>query len=194
MNTSNLIVEFLVIGFGAMLSVIFMGCIIIDPEQILLLFKSIELSNVLLLLPITYVIGILAERLSASIIKPSKIEKEIFPNGDSDFCRTNVYINSQTLKELTEMNRSLRSICRAYFLNFILLIVFFNLFIFLNETFVAEKLKFISHPINTQIWITLILAILSYYCLFTYKRLTKHEYKMIKEQSQILLNQKSNQQ
>ncbi|MEI6433571.1 MAG: hypothetical protein WCP32_01920 [Bacteroidota bacterium] len=189
MNTSNLIVEFLVIGFGAMLSLILMSGIIINPEQIFLFFKTIELQYVILLLPITYVIGILAERLSASILKPKKIEQKIFPNGSALFCRTTVYLKSQSLKELTEINRSLRSICRAYFLNFILLIISLNTFIFLNKQFVADKLKFIENPTLFQVAVSFFLAILSLYCVKTYRKLTLQEYKMLKEQSHILLNQ-----
>jgi hypothetical protein len=190
MNTSNLIVEFLVIGFGAMLSLILLSGIVIDPEHIYLFFKTLELQSLILLLPITYVIGILTERLSASIIKPNKIEKTIFPDGNSDFCRTTVYIKSQSLKELTEINRSLRSICRAYFLNFILLVASFNFFFLLNRQFIFEKLKFINNPTAFQIILTLCFGLLSWRCLVTYKQLTTGEYKMLKEQCQILLNQK----
>ncbi len=183
MNTTNLFVELVVIGVGALAWVVLLvlsvfGWDWVPTERV---FSTTALIP---LLSLVYVLGIVSDRIADSLFEHywnEDLLKERFTEiNDYHLARREILSRSERLSELLEYGRSRLRICRGWSLNSILISVALNLFIW-------TKLRDSSLALTLSVFGTvscIIFAIASWY---TWRKLAATEYRKVKEQAAFLL-------
>lgn len=182
MNTTDLFVEILVIGVGAVVWVTALVLSIFGYP-----FASLEqLFSIPALLPgiaFIYVLGIIVDRISDVFFDkyfvPS-IRKKYYGDGKEAFDdRRTILVYSERLSQLLEYGRSRLRIVRGWALNFVFMIVSLNLFVWTQviDTQLRMRISILG---------SLILLLLGFLCWYSWRGFTETEYRKIKEQAEFL--------
>ncbi len=144
MNTTNLFVELMIIGIGAVsaIGLAVIGCL--QPGTIPLATLGMETAATILtlapLLALTYVVGILIDRIADVIFKhfwANRLRGRYFGSEDGSeddgtdayhLARRMVLVGPDRLARLIEYGRSRMRICRGWTINGMLLFVAWNVF------------------------------------------------------------------
>lgn len=186
MSTTDLFVEIIVIGVGAM---IWMGLLVMSIFGYSWLPSSqlFSIASLLPILAITYVFGIVIDRASDALFdklwKPSLAQQFYPKDGDDYDDRRFIYLRSEQLAKLLEYGRSRLRICRGWTLNSLLIWLSLNIFILRQLSDTAIKLP-------AFLFGNLFLALFSYSLWFSWKQLTLADYRKVKRQSAWLKTQK----
>jgi len=134
MSTTSLFVELVVIGAGAAIWVGLLILAVFGVEWLPAVAASREFALPMLLpaLSIMYVLGILVDRLADGIFvrQADRLRARTFPTReDYRYARTLIYVQSDSLKDLFEYNRSRLRICRGWVVNAVLILLTSNLFV-----------------------------------------------------------------
>lgn len=162
MNTTELFVEIIIIGIGALGWIFTIILSVFGHEW----FPWDSLASFSFLLPIialTYVLGIIFDRFSDLIFSQwsNKLIKEYFNTKESYFlARTFIYTHaSEQIIDLFEYGKSRIRITRAWVLNSLGYIVFPSILIWINKSLIGEY-TFPIFAFNTAFWaITFTLAL-----------------------------------
>jgi hypothetical protein len=189
MSTTNLFVELLVTGFGAL---IWMSLTVISFFG----WEWIPLSTVLSaegiapIFAITYLLGIVTDRVSDVLFEhffTRSLREKHFPNShDYHEARLTVITKSDRLAALHEYARSRLRICRGWTLNFCFIAISTNVFIW-------SQRQSLTSPLLLSVFITLFCVFLTVGCWFTWSRLTATEYIRLKDQCKFLRNEETRQ-
>jgi hypothetical protein len=183
MSTTNLFVELIVIGVGALAWIILLvlslfGWDWIPTEKV---FSTVALVP---LLSLIYVLGIVSDRIADSLFEywwNDNLRKGRFPEiVDYHAARRQILTRSERLSELLEYGRSRLRICRGWTLNSVLIAVALNLFIWMRLA--TSPLAFSLSLFGTVA--VLLFAIAPWY---TWRKLTVTEYRKVKEQAAFLV-------
>jgi hypothetical protein len=182
MSTTNLFVELIVIGVGALIWVVLL---------ILTLFglnwlpydALISPIYAIPLLAIIYVLGIISDRVADYVfsllwtddLRGSyfKDRKEYYHN------RRIILVNSERLSDLLEYGRSRLRISRGWAFNLILVLISCNAFLWIH-LYAMENILYVS------ILSSIILLLLIFASWFSWRSLVLNEYRKIKEQAQFI--------
>ena len=120
MNTTDLFVELIVIGVGATMWVALLVLSIFGYAWVS--FDHLfALPSLLPILAITYIFGIVTDRIADSLFdkvwKPKLAQQFYQQDGDDYDDRRYVYLRSERLASLLEYGRSRLRICRGWVLN-----------------------------------------------------------------------------
>ena len=177
MSTTNLFVELLVIGVGALIWIVLLILAVFGyhwiPDDLL---KSPVMA--VPALAIVYVLGILSDRLADTCFEKiwnDDLRDEFFKHKKDYYdARRLILTKSERLSELLEYGRSRLRICRGWVFNTVLIIVCFNLFVWVR----------VSEPsILNLLFINVFLVLFLSSAWFSWKKLVLTEYRKIKEQS-----------
>jgi hypothetical protein len=183
MSTTNLFVELIVIGVGALIWIALLvfslfGWAWVPTDK---LFSTVAIIP---LLSLIYVLGIVSDRIADTLFENwwnNNLRKERFAEIKSyHAARRQILTGSDRLSDLLEYGRSRLRICRGWALNAVLIAVALNLFIWirLSRSAVAPLLSLFGT-------VTILLfALASWY---TWKKLTVTEYRKVKEQAAFLV-------
>ena len=189
MSTTNLFVELVVIGVGALAWVVLLvlsvfGWNWVPTEKV---FSTVALIP---LLSLIYVLGIVSDRIADSIFEKwwnDNLRKERFPDiNDYHAARRQILTRSERLSELLEYGRSRLRICRGWALNSVLIAVALNLFVWMRLT--GSSLALSLSLFGTVA--VLSFAIASWY---TWRKLTVTEYRKVEEQAAFLVEAQEDQ-
>jgi hypothetical protein len=125
MKTTELFVELVVVGFGALLWIpltllsIFGYSWIPSGVWDISLTQALAIIAIVPVLVITYVFGILIDRLGDLVFDPfdAKIRQEYFTEPEHQRARTIIYVQSESLSTWFHYVRSRLRICRGWALN-----------------------------------------------------------------------------
>ena len=184
MSTTSLFVELLIIGAGAAIWVGLLIVAVFDVEWLPALAASKELALPMLLpvLSITYVLGILVDRLADRIFdgKSDRLRAERFPSReDYRHARTLIYVQSESLRDLFEYGRSRLRICRGWTVNSAFILITFLFFV------IGTKGRVSVH--QPLLWFGSVASILlGFWSWWAWRGLTKGEYTLLYEQRDFL--------
>jgi len=179
MSTTNLFVELIVIGVGAvtwLLLFVFslFGYAWVPTEYVLSAIAAIPA------LAVVYVLGIISDRLadalfgliwSDDLINPYFKDRKEYYNA-----RRIILTRSERLSDLLEYGRSRLRICRGWAFNSILISIGLNFFIWTN--FSGS-----SFTLTVSVFGTIFLLLIALGAWFAWRNLTQNEYRKIKEQA-----------
>jgi len=182
MSTTNLFVELIVIGVGALAWFVLAILSIFGYEWLLALpaDKSAALFAAIPLLAFTYLLGIITDRLSDGLFEKlwtDDLRNDYFDERvDYYNARRIVLTKSERLAELLEYGRSRLRICRGWAFNAILIVLALNLFIWLRLPETAPRLAL-------TIAGSIIFLLIAWSCQYAWKKLSHSEYRKVKEQA-----------
>ena len=135
MNSTSILAEILVIGIGGLLGLILiiLSLLGIKIDTEFLQFVKDNASLIIVIgTPITYLIGILIDRLADFCFETrveDKIKDEVFKNKGFTFSKAQavVYTKSVELSKVIEYIRSRKRICRGWNINLLLITIGFML-------------------------------------------------------------------
>ena len=182
MNTTNLFVELIVIGVGAVIWVLLLALSVIGYPGFSL---DLDFWPIFLMpfLAITYLLGIITDRVADSLIEyiwNDDLRDSYFENREQYYnARRIIFLKSEKMTDLLEYGRSRLRICRGW--------VF-------NGLAIAGSLLVFKHnwatDVSDIVYFGCVLSLsLSVFSFYSWRMLTKVEYKKIREQSAFLLNQ-----
>lgn len=180
MTTTSLFVELVIIGIGAFLWVFLIlsgviGYSWIPFEKIAPLRELIVLAALLPVLSITYVFGIVVDRIadSAFSVWDKKLRDKYFiESTDYQQARTIIYDQSQSLRDWFQYGRSRLRVCRGWAINAVLCVFGLNIFIWSQQLEGVPKWRIT--------WIgSLFLILLTIGAIRGWQKLTESEYKRL---------------
>jgi len=184
MSTTSLFVELLMIGAGAAIWVGLLIVAIFGTEWLPAVAASKELALPLLLpiLSITYVLGILVDRLADWFWdgKSDRLRAERFPSReDYRHARTLIYTEAESLRDLYEYGRSRLRICRGWTLNAAFILITFVSFVLSTNGIVSlhQPLLWFGGAAS---------ALLGFWSWWAWCRLTRGEYTQLSQQRDFL--------
>lgn len=191
MNTTNLFVELVVIGIGAVIWVTlfvfsFLGYAWAPP-----LDKWFSLAMLIPAVSIIYVLGIIVDRLADSCFETfwSKALRNKWFQSIDEYYRSRrlIYKSSERIGDLLEYGRSRMRISRGWTFNSALILIGFNLFMALRSSQFENRVL---------VWVvgSVALIALTYGAYFSWLKLTVTEYRKVKEHTEFLNGQRSHQQ
>lgn len=182
MNTTNLFVELVVIGVGALawlLLVVFavFGWAWVPVEAA---FSSTALVP---LLGVTYLLGIVTDRLADALFHrlwAVKLLRARFATPDDYHAdRHEVLLGSERLAALIEYGRSRLRICRGWTLNALLIAGALNLLVWMRLPETAKALRI-------ALFGTITAVLLAAACAYAWYKLSATEYRKVHEQAALL--------
>lgn len=187
MNTTDLFVELIIIGVGAAIWVALLVLGVFGYSWVP--FDHLfALSSLLPILAITYILGIVTDRVADGLfdtVWKSKLAQQFYPNDGDDYDdRRYIYLRSERLASLLEYGRSRLRICRGWVLNTLLILISLNLFI-------LRQVSDVSTKISMFVFSNLFLILLMYGLWFSWRELTLADYRKVKRQSAWLKSQQS---
>jgi hypothetical protein len=192
MNTTNLFVEVIVIGTGALIYIALLSLTIFGCEPFVNLLTSIEkmqLGEMSLLVSavpafsVIYVLGIVTDRIANKIFDEcygAKLETGCFPNDSLFKSRHTIYTQAGYLSTKLEYGRSRLRVCRGWTLNFVLIAVSMILFLYVRLPDQAVQLGVIA---------VIVFGTLAAATGWTWYQLIKTEYAQVKAQAKFLSEQ-----
>ncbi len=185
MSTTSLFVELIVIGASVFIwLLLFAGAFIgFDLSQ---LDNTLLISSAIPTLAVIYVLGIISDRLADNLFDKywgESLKAEYFEDtGEYYNARRNILINSPALSDLLEYGRSRLRICRGWALNTLLICLALNIFLWRRSELFAQ-------PVEIAILGSLACILLSVGAWFSWRNLTRVEYRKIRDQSRYLSDQ-----
>lgn len=182
MNTTNLFVELIVIGVGAIIWLILFvfsvfGYAWVPTDYLLSSFAAIPI------LAVVYVLGIISDRVADTVfdwIWSDNLQKPYFKGRPEYYnARRIILTRSERLSDLLEYGRSRLRICRGWAFNSILIIISLNTFIWAN-------FSNSSFAISISVFGSISLLVIAFGAWFAWRNLTKNEYRKIKEQAEFI--------
>ena len=181
MNTTDLFVEILVIGVGAL---IWITLLILGIFGYPVMVE--QLLSIPALLPISalvYVLGIITDRIADVIFDRlfvNSIRKKFYPDVKQDFNdRRIILVYSEPLSRLLEYGRSRLRIVRGWTLNFLLILITFNVFV---QARVTDNLL----RANLLTFGNILLALLTFLSFYSWNSFVRTEFRKVKEQAAFL--------
>jgi hypothetical protein len=183
MSTTSLFVELLVIGAGAAIWVVLLTLAFFGVDWLPAGgSKDLALPMLLPALSVTYVLGILVDRLADRVLdgQADRLRAKRFSSReDYRHARTLIYTQSESLKELFEYGRSRLRICRGWTVNAAVIVI----------ALVVLGLRTDGWPGLQQpiVWIGgAASALLGWWAWWTWRGLTIGEYTLLYEQRSFL--------
>ncbi|HVF86841.1 MAG TPA: hypothetical protein VM866_04595 [Pyrinomonadaceae bacterium] len=183
MSTTNLFVELIVIGVGALAWVVLL-VLSVAGWQWVPIEKVFSTGALVPLLSIVYVLGIVSDRIADSVFESlwnDKLRRKRFPDVDDyHAARRHILTRSERLSDLLEYGRSRLRICRGWTLNSMLIATSLNVFLWtrLPDSSLTPSLSLFG----TIAFLTFAAA--SWY---TWRKLTATEYRKVQEQAAYLI-------
>lgn len=187
MNTTNLFVELIVIGVGAVIwlllfvfSIFGYGWVPVDDLQ--------SAIAAVPLIAVIYVLGIVSDRLADTVFEwiwMDDLRDPFFPNRKKYYnARRTILIHSERLSDLLEYGRSRMRICRGWAFNSVIIAISLN-------TFVWTKFGDQQLACPVSIYGSIFLLFLGWGAWFAWRRLAQNEYRKIKEQAEFIASPNS---
>jgi hypothetical protein len=182
MGTTDLFVELIVIGMGSTVWIFFLIISIFGFSWVDF-NKLFSLPALFPFLSLTYVLGIVFDRISDTIFEliwAKELFRKYYENKD-DFHddRRFIYIHEGRLANLLEYGRSRLRICRGWALNSVLILLTLNFFVW-------TKLPDSSLKIQVSIFGSFLCIFLACGTWFSWYKLTLNDFRRVKEQANFL--------
>lgn len=183
MKTTELFVELIVIGYGTVIWLSFFVMAVFGYSWIDLEYIA-SLQTLVPSLIFAYVLGILIDRLSDwafrlwdKKIRTRKVRllKNKDPNFDYQRARTIVYDKSESLRAWFYYGRSRVRICRGWTLNFLIILISSNFFIF-------SQFQNRNNIVQISLFTSFIITVLLFSTIFSWYRLTTSEYERLSQE------------
>jgi hypothetical protein len=183
MGTTNLFVELVVIGVGAMiwlclLVIAVFGWKWIPVDQV---FSTVALVP---LVSLIYLLGIISDRIADSIFERLWVkglqQQRFASTNDYHLARRQILTGSERLSDLLEYGRSRMRICRGWTLNSILVAITLNLFVWI-------QLKSDYPRWSLALFGTIAALSFALGAWYTWYKLSVTEYRKVKEQAAFLV-------
>lgn len=144
MTTTELFVEILIIGFGALIWLFLFLVSIVGHSWLTQASTLSSWFSLGLTLAVTYVFGIIIDRLADFLFGKwdKKLRFTVFQDGPGVYqeARTVIYGTSESLRNWFQYGRSRLRICRGWSINCLLCIISLNLFIWIRLPSSAPRL------------------------------------------------------
>lgn len=183
MNTTNLFVELIVIGVGALAWVVLL-VLSVAGWQWVPVEKAFSTGALVPVLSVVYVLGIVSDRIADSLFEGvwnNRLRRKRFPTVDDyHAARRHILTRSGRFSDLLEYGRSRLRICRGWALNSVLIAISLNVFLW---TRLADR------PSTPGLSLFGTVALLSFAAAswYTWRKLTATEYRKVQEQAAYLL-------
>ena len=182
MGTTDLFVELIVIGMGSTVWIFFLIISIFGFSWVDF-NKLFSLPALFPFLSLTYVLGIVFDRISDTIFEliwAKELFRKYYENKD-DFHddRRFIYIHEGRLADLLEYGRSRLRICRGWALNSVLILLTLNFFVW-------TKIPDSSLKIQVSIFGSFLCIFLACGTWFSWYKLTLNDFRRVKEQANFL--------
>lgn len=176
MGTTDLFVELIVIGIGAIAWVVLATFSIFGYEWVPF-DQLFSVSAIIPALSIVYIMGIITDRIADVLFDATwtpKLLKKYYSSSESAReDRRLLYSENEYLSNLLEYGRSRLRICRGWAFNAVLIIIASNFFIATQVTDNSLKTKLF-------IWINLISGFVAFYSWYSWYQLTETQYRRLK--------------
>jgi drug/metabolite transporter (DMT)-like permease len=182
MGTTDLFVELIVIGIGALIWMV-MATLSIFGYTWVPLDKLLSVSALIPILSIIYIAGIVTDRIADvlfDVIWASRIQRKYYSS--SSLARDDrrlIYIKNEYLADLIEYGRSRLRICRGWAFNAVLIMIASNFFI---ATQVPDQVL----RIKLFIWVNLLAGFIAYFSWYSWYQLSDTQYRRIKGDAEFL--------
>lgn len=130
MNTTNLFVELLVIGLGPLILLWVLAALVIGPsatDGLIILVSESPLAVIIPALGVTYVLGIVADRLADRVYAAGMARRVRHRYFDSDdayhHARRTIVVHAEAMYRIRQYGRSRMRIARGWALNIVLLFI-----------------------------------------------------------------------
>ena len=148
MNTTNLFVELMVIGVGALSAILLTVAAVFPAGSYAHLLNAESFAAIVLvpLLALTYVLGIIVDRLADRLFtRPAHRLRSHHFEDDASYhhARRTVLAGPEKIANLLEYARSRMRICRGWAVNSMLLLLAWNLFADGRAAFLGTALLFV---------------------------------------------------
>ncbi|MGB7876110.1 MAG: hypothetical protein WBL25_17135 [Anaerolineales bacterium] len=187
MGTTDLFVELIVIGIGAMIWVV-LATFSIFGYGWAPLDQLFSVSAIIPFLSIVYIFGIITDRIADILVDafwtPKLLKKHYSSSKLAREDRRLLYSNNEYLSNLLEYGRSRLRICRGWAFNTILIIIASNFF-------VATQVSNNVLKTNLFIWLNLLLSFVAFFSWYSWYQLTDTQYRRLKGDAKFLRQGKS---
>ena len=180
MATTQLFVELLIIGVGALAALLIFGAAVLGYEPTSALLELLSTKALIPGLSVAYVLGIVTDRIADRVFGrlDTRYREEFFPEDGRGYytARRTLLIHGAKLWDHLEYGRSRLRICRGWAFNTILLLVAIDALAFIRPS-----------PMTEPLWkvyaCNLFLAALGISCTACWRELARKEYQKIERQS-----------
>ena len=176
MGTTDLFVELIVIGIGAITWIVLATFSIFGYEWAPL-DQLFSVSAIIPVLSIVYIMGIITDRIADilfdAIWTPKLLRKHYSSSESAREDRRLIYSENEYLANLLEYGRSRLRICRGWAFNAVLIVIASNFFIATQVTDNSLKTKLF-------IWINLIIGFVAFYSWYSWHQLMDTQYRRVK--------------
>ncbi len=180
MATTQLFVELLVIGFGALVWLAILGAALFGFDPAHFYQGLLSVRAFLPVLAVVYVLGIVTDRLADWLFERLDVRhrKEYFGDDKAGYfnARRTLVVHGPALWEHLEYGRSRLRICRGWALNAVLLLVAVDVFAFVRRP------AMLTSGWNLAVC-NLFLGLFGVLCALCWGALTRKEYQKIRRQS-----------
>ncbi len=180
MATTQLFVELLVIGFGALAALVILGAAFFGYEPAYFFFGALSTKTALPAIAVAYLLGIVTDRAADRLFErpDRRYRKEFFGDDKARYfdARRTLIVHAPALWEHLEYGRSRLRICRGWALNAVLLLVAVDAFAFARLTAMVTSMWNIVAG-------NVFLVLFGILCAYCWRELARKEYQKIRRQS-----------
>lgn len=185
MGTTELFVELIVIGIGAVIWIVLGTFSIFGYTWV----PSEELFSVSTLIPflsLVYIVGIVTDRIADVLFEAiwvPKLQKKYYSSSAiSRDDRRLIYSSNEYLANLIEYGRSRLRICRGWAFNGVLIMIAANFFI-------ATQVSGRDLQNKLFIWVNLLVGFVAYFSWYSWYRLQDTQYRRLKDDAAFIREQ-----
>lgn len=135
MNTTNVFVELLVIGLGPVTALLLIALVVLGPATLELaqvLDATASLALVVPFLAVTYLLGIVTDRVADRLFAPTsgRLRRSFFVDNDEyHAARRTIIVYAPAIYRIRQYGRSRMRICRGWTVNLLILWIPANLYL-----------------------------------------------------------------
>lgn len=184
--------ELIIAGTGGLVWIFILSIDVFGAELFYFEYSNLQnmsdallLGLLLILFPFVFVSGIIIDRISDFIFDKLiniKISKKYFDTKyDYQKAKSLIFYKSSNLKALYEYGRMRSRVCRSWTINSILILLSVNYLVWGGGTIESTDLKW-----RISIFVSTLLLGSTFVSFFTWRNLTKKEYRFVKMEEEIL--------
>ena len=185
MGTTELFVELIVIGIGAVIWIV-LGTFSIFGYTWIPNDELVSVSTLIPFLSLVYIVGIVTDRIADVLFEAiwvPKLQKKYYSS--SALARDDrrlIYSSNEFLANLIEYGRSRLRICRGWAFNGVLIMIAANFFI-------ATQVSGRDLQNKLFIWVNLLVGFVAYFSWYSWYRLQDTQYRRLKDDAAFIREQ-----
>jgi hypothetical protein len=185
MGTTDLFVELVVIGIGALVWIVVSTFSIFGYEWVPL-EQVFSISSLIPFLSLIYIVGIITDRIADTLfgrIWVPKISKRYYASSEDETeDRRIIYSTNEYLANLIEYGRSRLRICRGWAFNSFLIMI-------ASTCFIIAQIHDVALTRGLLVWINVVFGFITIFSWYSWYQLTDTQYRRVKGEADFIRRQ-----